>query len=207
MRYSALHIRTSSRKQGNHRIFHNGSPKIWSEEELSVILPDVTRLMCHDLKRVGINKPIFSLSPKDFDVLVMDLEDDPIKDRAATILGYKRVLKKLYKWKFEEPPKWIRDLKITRPGTPVQPSDLPSKEEFDRFLNAAPNPRDKALIAVMADGGIRIGAALYIPKLVSGFQAQDISHLIRKWGGVVSPESAGSSEYRFLCHSNTIMTL
>ncbi len=64
-------------------------------------------------------------------------------------------------WKHgDNMPVWITQLQTTKTESLIHPSDLPTKEEFNKFLDAARHPRDKALIAVCADGGLRIGALL-----------------------------------------------
>jgi site-specific recombinase XerD len=40
----------------------------------------------------------------------------------------------------------------------VQPSDILSKDEFTQLLEDCRHPRDKAIIAVFSDGGMRVGA-------------------------------------------------
>lgn len=58
-------------------------------------------------------------------------------------------------------PGWvIQEIKLKKSNGRIQPDDIPTREEFTAFINAAPTPRDKALIAVCGDAGIRISALL-----------------------------------------------
>lgn len=55
-------------------------------------------------------------------------------------------------------PKWAARIKLKATDTPVQPSDLITKDEIDKLFRACNNPREKALIALLLDSGMRIGA-------------------------------------------------
>ncbi len=73
-------------------------------------------------------------------------------------------LKRFYKWLLgndEEYPPCVRWVK-TKGGNHRRtlPEDLLSKDEIRALIEAAINPRDRALIALLADGGLRIGEAL-----------------------------------------------
>ncbi len=73
-------------------------------------------------------------------------------------------LKRFYKWHLgrdEEYPPCVRWVK-TKGGNHKRtlPEDLLSKDEIRALIEAAVNPRDRALIALLADGGLRIGEAL-----------------------------------------------
>lgn len=73
--------------------------------------------------------------------------------------GYRKFIKKFFKWTTSgNLPTWVRDMKVPHKDTPVQPSDLLTKEEVDKLLNACTHSRDKALIATLLDSGMRIGA-------------------------------------------------
>ncbi len=73
-------------------------------------------------------------------------------------------LKRFYKWllgRDEEYPPCVRWVK-TKGGNHKRtlPDDLLSRDEIRALIEAAVNPRDRALIALLADGGLRIGEAL-----------------------------------------------
>lgn len=74
-------------------------------------------------------------------------------------VNYRRVYKKFARWLTEDNvPKWVKNMRISQHETPVQPSDLLTKEELDKLLGACKYTRDKALIAVTLDSCMRIGA-------------------------------------------------
>jgi Site-specific recombinase XerC len=117
-----------------------------------------TRL-CQRLIELGIDKPITELTQDDFDTFLIYMEDEHgIKKGGIKV--YIIFLKKFLKWALDEPPKWIRELKVPHLEHRIQPADLPDKGEFDIILNTLTHPRDKALIALLADGGFRIGGLL-----------------------------------------------
>jgi len=125
-----------------------------------IIQVNTLKWMCEHLQKIGNYKQLFELSQEEFDSLLIYLEDD-IQYKPGNINLYKKAFKKFSKWKLcEDIPSWIVEIKQQKVQTRVQPADLPTKEEFLKFLEAAKHPRDKALIAVCADGGLRIGALL-----------------------------------------------
>ncbi len=86
-----------------------------------------------------------------------DLEDGSKANRRVA-------LKRFYKWQLgndEEYPACVRWVKTTAGnGSNKLPEDLPTREEVQAIIDGAINPRDKALVALLADGGLRIGEAL-----------------------------------------------
>lgn len=74
----------------------------------------------------------------------------------GTLRNYRKALRRFYSWR-DEP--WAEDITI---GTPidrsVDPDELLDRDEIDALLEAAKNPRDRALVAILADTGLRIGA-------------------------------------------------
>ncbi len=100
------------------------------------------------------------LDPNTFDKLLIYFEDER-KLSSGTIQNYKKLIKKFFRWSTGgNPPKWIMDLKLKIIESPVQPSDILTKDEFTRLLEGCRHPRDKAIIAVLADGGMRVGAVI-----------------------------------------------
>jgi integrase len=118
-----------------------------------------TRMLTY-FQDIGIEKDITDIDQMDFENLVMYLED--VKELSpGGIRNYKKFVKKFMRWYHnDEPPKWVKNLKLKNFTNQVQPSDLLTQEEFDRLLAACRHPRDVALIAVLADSGMRIGALL-----------------------------------------------
>ena len=116
--------------------------------------------MVQNLKNSGCGKQIDQLDEEDFTDFVIYLEDR-MKLSKNEIRNYKKVVKKLYKYIYgEDIPKWVRGIKIGNVETPVQPQDLPDTETIQRMINVCNNPRNRALIATLVDGGFRPGALL-----------------------------------------------
>jgi len=116
-----------------------------------------TRMLSY-LRDIGINKDIIELDQMDFEKLVMHLEDEKGLSQGG-IRNYKKFVKKFMRWYHDdEPPKWVKNIKLKSLATPVQPQDLLTQEEFDKLIEACRHPRDKAFITVLADSGMRIGA-------------------------------------------------
>ncbi len=116
-----------------------------------------TRMLTY-LQKIGINKTLIELDQMDFERLVMYLEDEKGLSPGG-IRNYKKFVKKFMRWYHDnEPPKWVKNIKLSNLATRIQPQDILTQEEFDRLIEACRHPRDKALIAVLADSGMRIGA-------------------------------------------------
>jgi len=115
--------------------------------------------MCQRLVELGIVKPLNAINQDDFDEFLVYMEDDR-KIQPGGIKLYKIFFKKFSKWALEDQPKWIREMKFPKVNSRIQPADLPDTKEFDAIMDTMQYPRDKALLAVMADGGFRIGGIL-----------------------------------------------
>lgn len=119
---------------------------------------NLLKRMIERLQEIGFTKNIDQLEQDDFDVFIMHLEDI-CKLSPGEVRNYKKVTKKFYGSLYDgDAPKWVRQIRLKSVETPIQPSDLPTQEEIDKMLTACTNPRDRALIAVLADSGMRIGA-------------------------------------------------
>jgi len=117
-----------------------------------------TTRMVQSLQKIGFNESLDKLDPNTFDKLLIFFEEER-KLSPSTIRNYKKLIKKFFRWSTGgNPPKWVMDLKLKTIESPVQPSDILSKDEFTRLLEGCRHPRDKAIIAVLADGGMRVGA-------------------------------------------------
>lgn len=99
---------------------------------------------------------ILDVDADTFDLFLMQEEDSGTKP--GTLRNYKKTLKKFFGSMCEDSPKWVKQLKLKAVESPVQPCDLLTREELDLVLDTCTNARDKAFIAVLADGGIRVGA-------------------------------------------------
>jgi integrase/recombinase XerD len=68
-------------------------------------------------------------------------------------------MKQLYQWLTDsDSPKFIRELKVTATYEQVEPKDLLTDSEVEKLLGTCRNARDRALIAVLLDSGLRVGA-------------------------------------------------
>lgn len=114
--------------------------------------------MIQQFQAINLHKDLDQITQTDFDKLLLYLEDE--KELAkSTLRNYKKLVKKFFRWSTAgDPPKWVQNIKLKDVASPVQPHDILSREEFDRLLAACKHPRDKALIAVLADSGMRVGA-------------------------------------------------
>ena len=119
---------------------------------------NLLKRMIERLQEIKYTKDLDELDQNDFDKLIMHLEDVK-KLSAGEVRNYKKVTKKFFGYLSEgDAPKWVRLIKLNSIETPVQPSDLPTQKEIDKILAACTNPRDRALVAVLTDSGMRIGA-------------------------------------------------
>lgn len=74
----------------------------------------------------------------------------------GTLRNYRKALRAFFQFR-DEP--WADDIRIgASPDRTVDPNDLLDMDEITALIDAASNHRDKALIALLADSGLRIGA-------------------------------------------------
>jgi len=122
---------------------------------------DVNRgTMTSNLNRLRLSAersdvPLVEMDKKDVDSLIFSLKHERgLSD--GTLRNYRKALRKFYRERGEG---WYDDIKIgSSPKTSVDPDELLTDEEIDELLDACSNPRDKAMIALLADAGLRIGA-------------------------------------------------
>lgn len=116
--------------------------------------------MWKSLQEMGYTGPIKEMNHNDFEDFMFHLEDERAL-AVGTRWNYKKLIKKIFTWAHDgNPPKWVSEITLTKNDTPVQPSDILGRDEFDKILDCCTTPRDKALVAVLADSGMRIGALL-----------------------------------------------
>lgn len=76
----------------------------------------------------------------------------------GTIRNYMKAARKFFLWRDEA---WAEDISVgSPPDRKHDPDEEIDPDELSDLLDAAPNPRDRALIALLADTGLRIGAIL-----------------------------------------------
>ncbi len=107
-----------------------------------------------------LGKDLDKVSKGDIESLVSDIEQADYS--FWTKQSYKTALKKFYRWLHGMPrgeyPAEVKWIKIGNRGNNDKlPEDLLTEEEVLRLIEATPHPRDKALIALLWDGGLRIG--------------------------------------------------
>jgi len=99
--------------------------------------------------------PLTEMREDDVDTLLFSLTHDYGLSE-GTVRNYRKALRVFYDWQGEE---WAEDINIgASPERKVDPNDLLEDDEVMALLNAADRPRDKAMVALMADTGLRIGA-------------------------------------------------
>jgi integrase/recombinase XerD len=106
---------------------------------------------------IRVKKNLDEMAESDYEFLLLNLKSKGYKE--GYIYQYKKTIKKFFKWRFDlDVPRWVARIQLKATDTPVQPSDLITKDEIDKLYQACNNPREKALIAVLLDSGMRIGA-------------------------------------------------
>jgi integrase len=121
------------------------------------------------VKCLHMLKKVAEMLAKDFD----ECDKDDIKAFIAklerseysawTKHDYKAILKKFYRWirgsdEYPEEVKWIKT--TFRDNDKRLPEELLTEEDVKKLIDAAENPRDRALIAVLYESGCRIGELL-----------------------------------------------
>jgi integrase len=98
---------------------------------------------------------LVEMDKDDVDTFIFSLKHD-YELGAGTLRNYRKALRKFFKAR-DEP--WATDITVgAAPDRSVDPNDLLTESELRDLLDATTNPRDKALLALLADTGLRIGA-------------------------------------------------
>jgi len=80
-----------------------------------------------------------------------------------TLNQHKAIIKSFYKWlegnneDYPNKVKWIKLSKKPAEKKDIYPEDLITEEETEKLIDAALNPRDKMLMAILCESGARIG--------------------------------------------------
>jgi site-specific recombinase XerD len=113
------------------------------------------------------NKPLKQLGREDVERLVAWINSSNYAEE--TKHSYKVVLKKFYQWlrdcnednhEYPEEVKWIKT--TIKKGKRLLPEVLLTPEELKRLIEAAENPRDRALILTHYESGCRISETLFL---------------------------------------------
>ena len=102
------------------------------------------------------------MTREDIEELVRKIQGKGVAPRTAS--DHLTAIKTFWKWleKTEDTyPEKVRWIKPSRRSAACKlPEELLSKEDIERLVNAAINPRDKALISILYESGCRIGEIL-----------------------------------------------
>jgi len=113
------------------------------------------------LIRKMLNKPFREASKRDIERILAEVAAREVSQ--WTVQGYKITLKKFYKWllgKDEEYPENVRWIRTTVRNNQLPRDSLLSEEDIEKLLRACDNPRDRAIILVLAESGMRAGELL-----------------------------------------------
>jgi integrase len=127
-------------------------------------VPSMVKWLSH-LNKLALmfEKPFREATKNDIVDLVGRIDMSDLVDYTKRDL--KIILKRLYKWIYEtdDPPEIVKWIKIVpKNSTSKLPEELLTEEEVKRLVEAADNPRDKALVLVLYESGCRIGELLPI---------------------------------------------
>jgi len=105
---------------------------------------------------IHFQKPLTNITETEFDAFLSELE---LKDyKPGYIANYQKSFKKFCRIMLDPMPRWVVDMKIIRSESLVQPHELITQEDVLNKIDSTNSIRNKALIAVLADSGMRIGA-------------------------------------------------
>jgi len=108
------------------------------------------------------DKDFDRMARKDIEELVRKIQTKGVAPRTAS--DHLTAIKTFWKWlentedTYPEKVRWIKPSR--RSAACKLPEELLSKEDVERLVNAAVNPRDKALISILYESGCRIGEVL-----------------------------------------------
>ncbi|MCK4637012.1 MAG: tyrosine-type recombinase/integrase [Methanomicrobia archaeon] len=114
-----------------------------------------------------INKNFLEVTKEDITIFLAELEQhkytSKVKDDKSlksysewTKKDYKVALKKFFRFLDKE--ELVKDIKTTMKNSRKKlPEEILTKSEIKRMIETADHPRDKAIIAVLYEGGLRIG--------------------------------------------------
>jgi len=124
------------------------------------------RKCLHTLRNLSriLDKPFSDATKEDFVRVIGELERSGIAD--WTKRDYKVILKHFYRWfrNWEDgsPPevRWIKKTRGAENKRPILPKDLLTQHEKEAIIDAAENPRDRALFEILLESGRRLGEIL-----------------------------------------------
>jgi len=121
----------------------------------ATILKNVTRMK---ILAQHVDQPFEDMDKNDVKDMVQWVHSRDYKE--STVFSYKSVICVFWKWMKEcdEAPPETQWIDLSPPGSSdTLPKDLLTKEDIQNQIEAAKNPRDKALISILYETGARIG--------------------------------------------------
>ena len=123
--------------------------------ELGTIVGHLNRLR---LTAERAHAPLVELELSDVKLFLTEILQDELERSEGTVRNYRKSMRAFFTYLGRE---WADEIKVGSPiKRTVDPDDCLSDDEIGAILDVAQNPRDKALIAVLSDTGVRIGAVL-----------------------------------------------
>ncbi len=111
-----------------------------------------------------VEKDFNRLTRKDIEELVRKVQNNGFSPQ--TVSDHLVVVKKFWKWlegsdeEYPDKVKWIKPKRHLKNGRTKLPEQLLTIADINKLVQAAANPRDKALISVLYESGCRIGELL-----------------------------------------------
>jgi integrase/recombinase XerD len=116
-------------------------------------------LTCSEIAKTRFNRRLIDATKDDITALIIEINDS--KKAALTKRDYRIAVKKFLTFTGKKDSvDWIKTSVSNKEKTRKLPEDLLTESEIELMIGNAINPRDKALISLLADSGLRIGEAL-----------------------------------------------
>jgi site-specific recombinase XerD len=123
-------------------------------------------LLNYSLRKVqdSAGKPLDDLTYEEVQGCIKNLTD--LSDSSLETIQRKLIQYYNFMFNYTDDPKYhkmvrqLKEGKISRPKAKVSPVELVSPEEVKKLINVANTERDKCLIAVLFEGGLRVGELL-----------------------------------------------
>lgn len=112
---------------------------------------------CSDLRLSAerADTPLVDMDRSDVDALLFEYKHD-YEMATGTLRNYRKALKKFFRYRGRE---WAQDIEIgAMPAREVDTNKILTENEIGALREAADHPRNKALLEVLLDTGLRISA-------------------------------------------------
>lgn len=105
-----------------------------------------------------LNKNLDKVTKKDIETLVIQINNSNLSTNSkGEDLAILRLFYKWLKGNDKKYPKEVQDITIRRETKKRAPSEILTEEDIKAMLNATSSVRDKAMISLLADSGVRVG--------------------------------------------------